>query len=159
MHGLNDRMRFGIRGIALFEAGKGILVLAAGFSLFSLIHQNMQAFAARLVGHLHLNAAKHIPGIFSEAVGTIADSRLRLLAVLALLYSVMRFVEAYGLWFAKRWARWFALLSGAVYLPFELYELAKGFSWISIVFLLVNLAVVLSMGFSLKAKRRGNSLS
>ncbi len=39
-------------------------------------------------------------------------------------------LESYGLWFAKRWAEWFALLSGSVYLPVELYGLLKGVTWI-----------------------------
>jgi uncharacterized membrane protein (DUF2068 family) len=67
-----------------------------------MIHQNWQEFADQLVVHLHLNAAKHIPEIFSKALGNLTNSRLLRLAVLALLYSVMRFIEAYGLWFTKR---------------------------------------------------------
>lgn len=157
MNVLNDKTRFGIKGIAFFEAAKGLLVLVAGFSLFALIHQNLQVFAGQLVGHLHLNAAKHIPEIFLKAIGNLTDSRLLLLAVLAFLYSVMRFVEAYGLWFAKRWAQWFALFSGGVYLPVELYELVKGFSWITIVFVVVNLIVVLFMAVTLAKKRTGNN--
>ncbi len=154
---VNDKTRFGIKGIAFFEAAKGVLVLVTGFSLFALIHQNLQIFAGQLIGHLHLNAAKHISEIFSEAIGNLTDSRLLLLAILAFLYSVMRFIEAYGLWFEKRWAQWFALLSGGIYLPVELYELVKGFSWITIIFVLFNLIVVLFMAVTLTKKRNGNN--
>jgi len=62
----------------------------------------------------------------------------------------LRFVEACGLWFARRWAEWFALLSGGVYFPIELYELLKGVTWIKIVFVLVNLFIVLYMALVLK---------
>ncbi len=157
MNVLNDKTRFGIKGIAFFEASKGVLVIVAGFSLLAMIHQNWQAFAGQLVGHLHLNAAKHIPEIFSKAIENLTDSRLLLLAVLALLYSIMRFIEAYGLWFAKRWAQWFALFSGGIYLPVELYQLVKNFSWITIIFVLVNLMVVLFMAATLAKKRNVNN--
>ena len=147
---LSDKIRRILRAVALFEAGKGFLVLFAGAALFSLLHQNVQIAAEQLVGHLHLNPAKNIPQIFIEASSNLTDGRIRLLALFALLYSFMRFVESYGLWFAKRWAEWFALLSGAVYLPFELYELAKGVTWLKIVFVSINLVIVLYMVIMLK---------
>jgi uncharacterized membrane protein (DUF2068 family) len=65
----------------------------------------------------------------------------------------MRFIEAFGLWFGMRWAEWFALLSGSVYLPIEIYELAKGFTWIKIGLLTVNLCIVLYMAVVLRRNR------
>ena len=143
-------MKRGLRAVAVFEASKGFLVLFAGVALFSLIHHNVQITAEQLVGHLHLNPAKNIPKIFIEAASNLTDARMRLLALFALFYSSMRFVESYGLWYAKRWAEWFALLSGSVYLPVELYELVKGVTWLKIVLVLVNLVVVLYMAIMLR---------
>ncbi len=147
---LNNKMTRALRAVAIFEASKGFLVLFAGLALFSLIHQNVQLVAEQLVGHLHLNPAKHIPKVLLDAAGNLTDHRIVLLALLAVLYASMRFVEAYGLWFEKRWAEWFALVSGAVYLPIELYELAKGFTWIKIGFVLANLIIVFYMAVMLK---------
>jgi uncharacterized membrane protein (DUF2068 family) len=113
---LNNKMTRALRTVAVFEACKGFLVLFTGLALFSFIHQNVQILAEQLVGHLHLNPAKHIPRIFIEAAGNLTDRSILFLALFALLYSVMRFVESYGLWFAKRWAEWFALVSGCVYM-------------------------------------------
>jgi uncharacterized membrane protein (DUF2068 family) len=140
----------GLKIIALFEAFKGLLVLLTGLAAFSLMHQDIQVLAEQLVTHLHLNPAKNIPKIFIEAAGNLTDGRLRSLALLALLYAAMRFVEGFGLWFAKRWSEWFALLSGGVYLPIEIYELAKGFTWLKICLASINLTVVLYMAFMLK---------
>ena len=151
---LNDNMKPALRVVALFEACKGFLVLFAGCALFSLIHQKIQSVAELLVAHLHLNPAHHIPKIFIEAAGNLTDRRIVLFAFFALLYASMRFVEAYGLWFARRWAEWFALLSGAIYLPIELFELAKGVTWLKILFILVNLFIVLYMALMLKRKSK-----
>ena len=140
--------------IALFEAFKGMLVLLTGLAAFSLMHQDIQVLAEQLVAHLHLNPAKHFPKIFIDAASNLTDGRLRFLALLALLYASMRFVEGFGLWFAKRWSEWFALLSGGIYLPIELYELAKGFTWIKICFAAINLTVVLYMALMLKRSNR-----
>lgn len=115
----------GVRVVAMFEALKGTVVLLAGFGLLALVHRDLQDLAERLVRHSHLNPASHYPRVFVEAAAHMNDSGLRTLAALAFAYSVVRFVEAYGLWHMRAWAEWFAILSGCIYLPVELYELVK----------------------------------
>jgi uncharacterized membrane protein (DUF2068 family) len=70
------------------------------------------------------------------------DSRLRSLAALALLYATVRFVEAYGLWHVRAWAEWFAIISGSVYIPIEIYELFHRTTWMRALVLATNLAIV-----------------
>jgi uncharacterized membrane protein (DUF2068 family) len=113
----------GVRAVALFEALKGTLVLLAGFGLLALVHRDLEDLAERLVRHSHLDPASHYPRVFVEAAAHTNDSRLRTLAALAFAYSAVRFVEAYGLWHMRAWAEWFAIASGCLYLPVELYEL------------------------------------
>ncbi len=59
-----------------------------------------------------------------------------------LVYATVRFAEAYGLWFGRRWAEWLAALSGGIYVPVEIYELTRGVSWIKVAALLLNAAIV-----------------
>src|SRR6266542_5634759 len=101
-------MARGVRAVAVFEALKGALVLAAGFGLLSLLHHDLQAVAERLVRHSHLNPARHYPRIFIEAASHTNDSRLRSLAALAFLYAAVRFVESSGLWRMRGWVGGFA---------------------------------------------------
>jgi uncharacterized membrane protein (DUF2068 family) len=142
----------------MFEATKGVLVVAAGFSLFAFVHGDVSAFLEQLVAQLHFNPAKHFPKIFAMLSSGLSDAHLRLLALLAALYSSMRFIEAYGLWFGKSWAEWFALVSCSVYIPIEIYELWKGFSWLKIGFISVNLAIVLYLAFVLRRSRTAHLL-
>jgi uncharacterized membrane protein (DUF2068 family) len=57
----------------------------------------------------------------------------------------LRFAEAFGLWKARAWAEWIALVSGAIYIPFEIYKLAHKVSLFHAGILLINLAVVAFM--------------
>ena len=134
-----------LRAVALFEASKGALVLLTGLGALSLIHHDVQRFAEQLVGHLHLNPAKHIPQIFIATAANFNDARLWLLAVLAASYGLLRLVEAYGLWHGRRWAEWFAAISGGIYIPFEIYELFEGDTWLSLLAIAVNVLVVVLM--------------
>jgi len=143
---------YSIRAIALFEAAKGALVIATGFGALSLIHHNVQQFAGQLIHHLHLNPAKHYPHIFIDAAGQLTDTRLWTLAALAALYGVVRLIEAYGLWHSRRWAEWFAAVSGGIYIPFEIVEFLKGDTWLSACAFAINVIVVVLTG---KALYRG----
>jgi len=142
-----------LRAVALFEAFKGMLVLAAGWGVLALFHGDAQGFADALVGRLHLNPAKNTPRVFLRLLENVSNSQLWLLAGFAALYAGLRFIEAYGLWRGRRWAEWLAALSGGIYVPVEIYELARGVSWIKVAALLLNAAVVAYMGYTLWVSR------
>lgn len=149
----NRTVSQGVRAVALVEAAKATLVLLAGFGLLGLIHHDVHALAEQIIEHFHLNPARRYPRIFIDAASTLTDSRLWLLAGLAFLYASCRSVEAYGLWRERAWAEWFALLSGAIYFPVELYELSRGFTWLKLIALLTNIGIVAYMGYALRMRR------
>jgi len=140
--------------VALLEATKGAVVLLAGFGVLSLIHQGAQHVADVIVHHLHLNPAKHDPRIFLEAAARLRDARLWWLVAGASGYSLVRFVEAYGLWRQRWWAEGFAALSGGIYMPFEIWRLAHGGHAVAAIALAINTAVVAFMVYALLARRR-----
>tara|TARA_R110000868_G_scaffold196920_1_gene442985 strand:- start:2777 stop:3250 length:474 start_codon:yes stop_codon:yes gene_type:complete len=135
----------GLKLIAILEATKGLFALLVGLGVHELASKDLQQFAERLVGHLHLNPASHYPGVFIHALGAVKDSNLVFIAIGALAYGVVRFIEAYGLWRGYRWTEWFALLSGAVYMPFEVYEAFTHTSLISLLVLVINAFIILYM--------------
>jgi uncharacterized membrane protein (DUF2068 family) len=140
--GRNRLYGTGTRVVALFEAAKGGVVILAGVGLLALIHRDVQAVAEEVVRHIHLNPAKHFPHIFLDTAAAVTDARLWAMAATALVYAVVRFVEAYGLWRQRVWAEWFGILSGSIYLPVEVYELIAKVTMVKMSILLVNLFVV-----------------
>jgi uncharacterized membrane protein (DUF2068 family) len=137
----------GIRTVALFEAAKGALVLVAGFGLLSLVHRDVQHAAESIVRHLHLNPARHVPRVLLDAATKMTEKRLWLLAAGAFAYAAARGAEAYGLWRLRPWAEWFAIVSGGIYLPVEIYELVRHATAMKAAVLLTNVAVVLYVAY------------
>lgn len=144
-----------MRAIAIFEGAKGAIVLAAGLGLLSFLHRDLQHVAAQVIHHLHMNPASHYPKIFLDAAANTNDTRLVLIAAGAAVYSLVRLIEAYGLWFARRWAEWFAAAAGAVYIPFEIYEMVHKGGWKPILAFAINVAIVAFMVYALVKKRSG----
>ena len=139
--------------MALIEGAKGMLVLAAGLGLFALAHRDVQSMAEQLVRHLHLNPARHLPRIFLHLAANLSDRRLWLFASAAIIYSTIRFVEAYGLWHDWKWMKWFAALSGAIYLPAELGTVLYRFSWEKLIVFGANTFVVAFIFFHIVSER------
>lgn len=146
-----------IRVIAAVEAAKGLVVLLAASGLLGLVHKDLHALAVRLVEHSHLNPASKYPQIFLDAVAHLEQSNLAWLALGAAAYSALRFTEAYGLFRERAWAEWLAALSGAVYLPLELANMARHFSGLGLALMLVNVGVVAVMVWALLQRRRARA--
>jgi len=144
-----------VRAVALFEGAKGALILLAGAGALALVHRDVQLVAEQMLAHLHLNPAKHYPRIFIDSAAKLTDTRLLLLATFAATYSAIRFAEAYGLWRGRRWAEWLAAVSGGLYIPFELYELAQRANLLALAALGINVAIVALMIRALLAPRAG----
>jgi uncharacterized membrane protein (DUF2068 family) len=140
--------------VAAFEAAKGLVVLLASLGLLSLLHKDAQQAAEAVVRHLHLNPARHYPRVFIDAMARVNDARLWLLALGAFAYSAVRGVEAYGLWRARAWAEWFAILSGGLYLPLEIYGLWHHATMLKAAILLVNAGIV---GYVVYVRFRGRA--
>ena len=137
-----EHVTSGVRIVSLFEGVKGLLVLFVGFGLLEFIHKDLHLVAEQIVRELHLNPARHYPKIFIEAVNHLTNGQLWAMAFSALLYSVVRFVEAIGLWLQRQWAEWFGVLTGGIYIPVELFEVMRGISWPKVTVLIVNAGVV-----------------
>jgi len=145
----------GFHIVALFEGAKGALVLLAGFGLLTLIHQDLHLAAEELVRRFHLNPASHYPRIFIDAATHMTDMRLWMLALSALLYTLVRFLEAFGLWRQRPWAQWFGVLTGGMYIPSEIYALLVRLTWPKIVVFVINVAIVGYLAYELNRTARG----
>lgn len=141
--------------IACFEATKGVLVILAGFGILSLMHMDVQRFAKAFVDHLHLTPTGLMSHLFLR-VSQFSSQRLLLLAAASYCYAGLRLLEAYGLWRARKWAKWVAVASGGIYVPYELYEAVYRTTPMKVLALLFNVGIVAYMAYSLW---RGNQLA
>jgi uncharacterized membrane protein (DUF2068 family) len=136
--------RVGLRAVAALEAGKGVLVVILVILLLA-VHSRIEDYAEDLLFHLHVDFDQHFAQRFLRGASRISDSPVWTVAAGATIYATVRFIEAWGLWNRRVWAEWFALLSGAIYLPYELMKVAERATWEHVGVLAANVVIVLYM--------------
>lgn len=131
-----------LRTVALMEFAKGVAVLAAAISLYWVDPTDV---VGAFLDFLHVSPDHHLAQLLLRSADVLSNASLWLVILIACIYSGLRFAEAFGLWRARAWAEWIALVSGAMYIPFEAYRLAHRISLFHAGILIVNLAVVAFM--------------
>jgi uncharacterized membrane protein (DUF2068 family) len=132
----------GLRTVASIEFTKGVAGLLAGFTMLALVHKDLWDLAERALEFLHVNPDRRWAQALLDFADRVTERQLWGIAAGVFAYSTLRFVEAYGLWKTRVWAEWLAILSGLVYLPFEINELLRRATPIKWAVLLINLALV-----------------
>jgi uncharacterized membrane protein (DUF2068 family) len=136
----------GVRTVATLEFTKGIIVVLAGLGVFSMRHKNIWGVTDSLLEFLHVSPHHlHFLGVFVTLMHRVSDVRLWKVATVASVYVILRFVEAYGLWYIRPWAEWLAIASGSIYIPFEVADLLRRPDWFRLLVIVVNVGIVLYM--------------
>ena len=153
-----DRSR-GLKIVAILEAAKGVVATVMGICFLFLLGSNLSDSAQRVLDFLHINSTDKYPQLILAEADKLTGSHMALFASFAFFYAAVRFTEVYGLWHGRRWAEWFAAISCAIYIPFELYELSHYVNWLTVGTLVINVIIViymLSMLSSSRDKPRAN---
>ena len=130
---------FSIVGVVVLVVAANRTTLDADFRLFV---RDLRAVQEPIGG----------TGVIAEIGKFVAFSytSMYMLAAVAFGYALVEAVEAVGLWLGKRWAEYVTFGVTVVFVPFELLDLTRRVTVLTVVTLLINVAIVL---YLLIAKR------
>ena len=147
----------------MVEAVKGVLALGAGFAFVEILRHDvdLEEAALNILYFLHIDPDRRIAHALLHAAGRMSEVSVVNVILIVLLYSGLRFLESYGLWRQRIWAEWLAIVSGAIYLPFEVRALIRHPTAIHWAVLLINIVIVLYIAYvrweDIQQKRRGRA--
>lgn len=150
------RDRYVLRLIALDRIVHVVVlgVLAAALLVFAQDKATLDAYWLRIVRDVQGGVGGPVRNTGSRFVVEInklfatSPTELRLLGVLVAGYAVLEGVEAFGLWWGRRWAEYLTFVATSILLIPEVYELSHRVSVLKIVTLVINLAVVIYLLFA-----------
>jgi uncharacterized membrane protein (DUF2068 family) len=139
---IRSRWSQGLRLIALFEVAKGLVGVAIAYVLITQGERDIEKLSNWVVGRFHLDPTEGLGSKILLSAQHVDDSQVHMLTALAFAYVAVRFVEAYGLWWERKWAEWFAAISAALYVPFELWEVLKHPGPLKLLLIGANIGIV-----------------
>lgn len=155
---MKSTVKSGVRAIALFEAFKGTIALIFSFVLLSFRHQDLNTIAEKLISVLHLNSEGWLANRITGFLSGLTPARIEIFFAAIFFYALLRFIEAYGLWKLRAWAQWLGIISGAIYIPIELYDIFVHPSLFGAGILIFNAALVAYL-FYFRHKQKLDELS
>jgi uncharacterized membrane protein (DUF2068 family) len=144
----------GLRVIAAFKLLKAFALLALGVGALRLLHQDVAAVVEHWTNIFRGDPHNYYINLLLEKLAKVDDRRLKELSIGTFIYSAIFFTEGMGLWFRKRWAEYFTIITTASFLPLEVYELVRRFSGGKVLALVINLAVVAYLARELRRTRK-----
>lgn len=130
-----------LRLIGAFKLLKGILLVAAAFAVFNLIHKDLADLIVEWSHRLHIAPGNRLVEHLVERVLTVTQRQLFVVGVVLLAYAAMFTVEGIGLLLVKHWAEWMTVITTSGLIPFEIYEMIERPSWLKALAMMINIAI------------------
>ena len=115
-HALHLDARRKLRIVALIDVVKGVFILSIGLGILNAHSNVLEHGGAALLRLLDIDSTLGYSRRFLAMLHA-ADSEHGLLTLAAAAYASLRFIEAYGLWRMRGWARWLGLVSAGSTCP------------------------------------------
>jgi uncharacterized membrane protein (DUF2068 family) len=133
----------------MIEAAKGVLAVAIGLAFVEIVRHDvdLEDAALNLLYLLHIDPERRIALALLHAAERMNEANVMTVISLVGLYAGLRFLESYGLWRQRIWAEWLAIISGAIYLPFEVRALVRHPTAVHWAVLLINIVIVLYIAY------------
>ena len=119
----------------------GVVMLMSGFLVWCVRDMNLADFQ-QVLQDANLTPLLATLGSTEVDLGAITPATLRMISLGALVYGVVSLVLGAGLWSRAGWAGWLAIGETAIFVPVEIWDLARQFS-LTITFLLVVNSAIL----------------
>jgi uncharacterized membrane protein (DUF2068 family) len=140
--------------IAIFKLLKATALIGVGVAALAIARDSSAFFTLeRVADHLKLGPDNRLVDRALAAISGLSTAKLEELGLGTFVYAAVFLTEGVGLVLRRRWAEYLTTIVTASFIPFELYELSRGFSTLKLVGLCVNVAILVYLLTRLLAKR------
>lgn len=141
-----------LRLIAVFKLLKVLLLVTVGLGALKLLDPAVAARAEEWLRSLAMSSDRRVMQGVLVFVSRLTPARLEALGIGAFLYAALFTTEGMGLWLEKRWAEYLTVIETGSFVPFEVYEVARGPTLPRMATLALNLAVVAYLIYHLRRR-------
>jgi uncharacterized membrane protein (DUF2068 family) len=141
-----------IIAIGLFKLFQALLFILLGFGAMRLLHKDLMDIAEHFVLAMRFDPEGHFVNLFLDKVALIDPHRLKQISAVVFAIAGLDIIEGTGLVLERVWAEYVTLVLTASFLPWEFFEILRHVTWIRVVLLVINLAVVAYLLYYVKLR-------
>ena len=138
--------------IGLFKLFKGISLLIVGVGLLRLLHRDVATVAEHWIEVLRVDPDNRFIHRALLRIFNVTPKQLKELSAGTFIYSAIFLTEGTGLLARKHWAEYMTLISTGLFIPLEVYEIFRHFTWVKVAVTVVNVGIVWYL--AVRVKRR-----
>jgi uncharacterized membrane protein (DUF2068 family) len=128
--------------IGLFKLVKGISLLIVGVGLLRLLNKDVATVVTHWVEVLRVDPENRFIHRGLVRIFNVTPKQLRELSAGTFLYAAIFLTEGTGLLARKHWAEYMTLISTALFIPLEAYEIYRHFTMVKLAVTVVNVLIV-----------------
>ncbi len=149
-----ERRDHWLQAIAVFKFVKVAVLVAVGLAALHILDPALVAHAEHAISAAFSPLGHERVQRFIEHVNRLHGAKVTLFGIGAFLYAALFAVEGTGLWLQKHWAEYLTIISTALLIPPEIYEMTRRLSVPRISTLVVNIAVLVYLVVRHQRRRR-----
>jgi len=149
----------GLLLIGLFKLAEAVFFFLVGAGAIHFIHRDLGDAAVRLAERLRVDPDGRLVSYVIDHLDAITAQRLKQIGLATFFYAALRTVEGVGLVLEQVWAEYLTVGVTTMFLPWELYEIARRPDWLRVCLLLANLVVLAYLVWWLGRSRRTRTSS
>jgi uncharacterized membrane protein (DUF2068 family) len=148
------RAPFILISIAVLKLVKAALLIAVGIGAIKLLHKDLAATVLHWTQALGVDPDnRFIHGTLVKIL-RVTPRQLRELSVGTFFYAALFVTEGVGLLMEKLWAEYFTIITTALLIPLEIYELTSRLTFTRAAVLIVNALIVWYLVRRVRSQRR-----
>ena len=124
--------------IIVVKLVKGVALLLLALGVYSLSDNDLPEEFRNLLRFLHLDPERRFFTLLTHKLSTVTPANVLWVAGGTFIYSLLLLVEAIALFYRTWWSVWFVVGASAFFVPIEMFELLRHFTWAVFVVLVLN---------------------
>jgi len=132
----------GIRGFLLVALAYGVWRFDGSRGALKKVFDSYLPALSPLANRLGVDLDETGPVHLIQQAFVAKHSTLLLVALGVLAYGALELVEAFGLWFKKRWGEYVAVVGTSAFIPLEIHEILAKVTWLRVSALVINLFAI-----------------
>ncbi len=153
-HSSKESSSFVLVLIGLFRLFKALLLIVVGVGAIKFLHKDLAGTVMHWVRMFHVDSDNRFIHKLLVRIFRVTPKQLKELSVGTFFYAGLFATEGIGLLLRKHWAEYMTIITTSLFIPLEIYELARHFTILKLAVTAMNVLIVWYLVVRVRARSK-----